>query len=118
MNLNGMEYYYIRNAQSDIIGLIDSSGTQVVSYTYDTWGKLLSIDGTLKDTVGVKNPNRYRGYRYDSETGLFYVGSRYYDPQIGRFINADSQVTTGSDLTGMNLFAYCANNRVPRLKHS
>jgi YD repeat-containing protein len=76
-NING-EYCYIRNAQGDIIGLIDKNGTQVVSYLYDSWGKLLSITGTLKDTVGVKNPYRYRGYRYDTETGLYYLQSRYY----------------------------------------
>ncbi|MEA4827263.1 MAG: RHS repeat-associated core domain-containing protein, partial [Clostridium sp.] len=52
MNLNGTEYYYIRNAQGDIIGLYDKNGTQVVSYTYDSWGKLISIDGSLKDSVG------------------------------------------------------------------
>ncbi|EQB88355.1 YD repeat-containing protein [Clostridium punense] len=66
MNLNDTEYFYVRNAQGDIIGLIDKAGTQVVFYTYDSWGKLISIEGTLKDTVGVKNPYRYRGYRYDT----------------------------------------------------
>ena len=65
MNLNGEEYYYIRNAQGDIIGLFDKTGTKVVGYVYDSWGRLISITGTLKDTVGAKNPYRYRGYRYD-----------------------------------------------------
>ncbi|MEA4827168.1 MAG: RHS repeat-associated core domain-containing protein, partial [Clostridium sp.] len=89
MNLNGTEYYYVRNAQGDIIGLYDKNGTQVVSYTYDSWGKIISIDGSLKDSVGIKNPYRYRGYRYDNETGLYYLQSRYYNPEWGRFINAD-----------------------------
>ena len=71
MNLNGVEYYYIRNAQGDIIGLFDKNGTQVVSYTYDTWGKLVSIDRSFKDSVGVKNPYRYRGYHYDTEIGPY-----------------------------------------------
>ena len=60
-SING-EYYYIRNLQGDIIGLIDKNGTEVVSYTYDTWGKLISIEGSLRDTVWEKNP--YRGNSY------------------------------------------------------
>lgn len=115
MNLNDTEYYYIRNAQEDIIGLFDGTGTQVVSYTYNSWGKLIDISGTLASTIGVKNPYRYRGYRYDNETGLFYVCSRYYDSEIGRFINADDasvlQLTQG-DIHGANLFAYCYNNPI------
>ena len=62
-SING-EYFYLRNVQGDIIGLIDKSGTKVVSYTYDTWGKLVSIEGSLKDTVGVKNPYRGNSYSY------------------------------------------------------
>ena len=81
MNLSGTEYYYIRNAQDDTIGLFDSAGTQVVSYTYDSWGKLISTTGSLASTVGVSNPYRYRGYRYDTETGLYYLNSRYYNPE-------------------------------------
>jgi len=75
------EYFYIRNAQSDIIGIINSIGKQVVSYTYDTWGKLISITGDK--ALGEKNPYRYRGYRYDTETGCYYLHSRYYNPEIG-----------------------------------
>lgn len=115
MNLNGIEYYYIRNVQGDIIGLIDNLGAQVVNYTYDSWGKLISTTGILKDTVGVKNPYLYRGYRYDRETGLYYLQSRYYNAEIGRFINADVtdilQVVQGQ-LLGSNLFAYCCNNPI------
>jgi RHS repeat-associated protein len=84
--LNGTEYFYIRNSQTDIIGILDSNGTQVVGYTYDTWGKLISITGTLKDTVGEKNPYRYRGYRYDTETGYYYLHSRYYNPEWGSLL--------------------------------
>ena len=109
--ING-EYYYVRNAQGDIIGLIDKTGTQVVSYTYDSWGKLISIDGTLKDSVGVKNPYRYRGYRYDTETGLYYLQSRYYNPEWARFINADGIIGQTGELLGHNMFAYCKNNPV------
>ncbi len=105
-------YFYVRNAQGDIIGLIDKAGTQVASYTYDSWGKLISIEGTLKDTVGVKNPYRYRGYRYDTETGLYYLQSRYYNPEWGRFINADALIGQTGELLGHNMFAYTKNNPV------
>ncbi len=112
MNLNGIEYYYIRNGQEDIIGLFDSSGTEVVRYYYDSWGKLISIEGTLKDTVGVKNPYRYRGYRYDTEIGLYYLQSRYYNPEWGRFINGDGLIGQTGELLSHNLFVYCMNNPV------
>jgi RHS repeat-associated protein len=110
--LNGTEYFYIRNSQTDIIGILDSNGTQVVGYIYDTWDKLISITGTLKDTVGEKNPYRYRGYRYDIETGYYYLQSRYYNPEMGRFINADAIGGNVGALLSHNIFAYCNNNPV------
>ena len=112
MNLNGTEYYYIRNAQGDIIGLFDSAGTQVVGYTYDSWGKLISTTGTLASTVGAKNPYLYRGYRSDTETGLYYLQSRYYSPDWGRFVNADAEGGQVGALLSHNVFAYCLNNPV------
>lgn len=112
MELNGVEYYYIRNIQGDIIGLIDISGEQVVSYKYDTWGRLLSIEGSLKDSLGIKNPYRYRGYRYDNETEFYYLQSRYYNPEWGRFLNADGIVGETGDLLSHNMYAYCKNNPV------
>ena len=105
-------YYYIYNAQRDVIGIIDESGTQVVEYDYDAWGKVLSITGTGAQTIGEKNPIRYRGYYYDTETGLYYLQSRYYDPETGRFINADGYVSTGQDVLGYNTFVYCGNNPI------
>ncbi|WP_346938613.1 RHS repeat-associated core domain-containing protein [uncultured Clostridium sp.] len=108
--LNGTEYFYIRNSQTDIIGILDSNGTQVVSYTYDTWGKLISITGDK--ALGEKNPYRYRGYRYDIETGYYYLQSRYYNPEIGRFINADALGGNVGALLSHNIFAYCNNNPV------
>ncbi|WP_242875667.1 RHS repeat-associated core domain-containing protein [Anaerobium acetethylicum] len=115
----GTSYYYIRNAQGDIIGLFDSTGTQVVSYTYDTWGKLVSTTGSLAGTVGEENPYRYRGYRYDDETGLYYLQSRYYNPEWGRFVNADDiemLFEEQDNLLQYNLFAYCLNNPVGEMK--
>ncbi|WDU83820.1 RHS repeat domain-containing protein [Caloramator sp. Dgby_cultured_2] len=117
MNLNGVEYYYVRNGQGDIIALIDGQGNEVVTYTYDSWGNIISIDGSLATTVGVKNPYRYRGYRYDEETKLYYLQSRFYNPEWGRFINADDVElvkTTIEGFTDKNLFAYTDNNPVNR----
>ena len=114
---NGSEYYYVRNLQNDIIGLIDSTGEWVVEYSYDAWGKILNISGSLAATVGQNNPLRYRGYYYDNETGLYYVSSRYYHPELGRFISIDSMdvlVATLMALTDKNLYAYCDNNPVMR----
>ena len=110
---NGTEYWYVFNAQGDVIGLIDASGAYVVEYTYDSWGKPLSKTGTLADALGTLNPFRYRGYIYDEETGFYYVSSRYYDPVIGRWLNSDSVVAgVGHSVQGCNLFAYCLNNPV------
>ena len=112
MNLNGKEYFYIRNVQNDVIGLHDSEGNVVVRYIYDTWGKIMDISGSLKDSVGKKNPYRYRGYRYDEETGLYYLQSRYYNAEWGRFINSDAIVGQVGDILSFNMFAYCGNNPV------
>ena len=87
--IGGKNYFYVRNLQNDIIALIDEDGNTVVNYTYDSWGKILSITGSLKDTVGQQNPFRYRGYYYDKETGMYYLKNRYYDPELRRFICAD-----------------------------
>ena len=112
MKYNGKVYYYVLNAQGDVVRIVDGSRNVVASYSYDPWGKLLSSSGTLANV----NPLRYRGYYYDSETGFYYLQSRYYDPEIGRFINADSYAST--DATGLlstNMFAYCENNPVMRV---
>ena len=110
---NGQSYFYLLNLQGDIIGIYDGSGNVDVRYTYDSWGKVISVTGSLADTVGVKNPLRYRGYYYDVETKLYYLQSRYYDPETCRFINADSLLVAGDDyIQGVNMFAYCQNNPV------
>ncbi len=110
--LNGTSYYYVYNGQGDVIGILDSSGNRVVTYTYDSWGSPLSVTGSLASTVGQKNPIRYRGYYYDTETGLYYLQSRYYDPVVGRFLNADGLLGANGDLMSYNLYAYCSNNPV------
>ncbi len=110
MNYNGTEYYYLRNGQNDIVGIMDGSGTKVVEYTYDSWGKPLTVTGTLATTLGANNPFRYRGYYYDTETGLYYLQTRYYDPEVCRFISADVYLSTGQGIVGSNMYAYCNNN--------
>ena len=110
MQVNGTTYYYVTNLQGDVMGLADTSGNSVASYTYDPYGKVLTATGTLAE----KNPLRYRGYYYDSESGLYYLQSRYYDPATRRFVNADSYAGTGQGLLGYNMFAYCGNRPVMR----
>ena len=97
---------------------MDSDGIRVVEYTYDAWGKILSISGSMKDTLGQANPLRYRGYVYDDETGLYYLQSRYYDPQTRRFLNSDIVYDTDAGLQGYNLFIYCGNNPKNRIDAS
>ncbi|MBE6960435.1 MAG: RHS repeat-associated core domain-containing protein [Ruminococcaceae bacterium] len=93
-----------------------TSGNIVVQYTYDAWGKLLYVGGSKASTLGVMNPLTYRGYVYDRETQLYYLQSRYYNPEIGRFINADDVDLLGAngDFASLYLFAYCGNNPVSR----
>ena len=109
-------YYYIYNLQGDVIALADAStGKLAVTYTYDAWGKLVKLEDSTANSVGTLNPFRYRGYYYDTETSLYYLQSRYYDPEVGRFINADAFAST--DISGVlstNMFAYCENNPVMR----
>ena len=114
-------YYYLRNAQNDIVKIVDSSGNSVVEYIYDSWGKLLSSTGkllsstgSLTTTLGTDQPFRYRGYVYDAETQWYYLQSRYYDPNTCRFISADVLLSTGQGVIGHNSFAYCGNNPIAR----
>ena len=103
------EYFYVKNLQGDILKVITATGTEAATYTYDAWGKLLTSTGDMADV----NPLRYRGYFYDTETSLYYLKSRYYDPEVGRFINPDVFAT--SDIDGVlaaNMFAYCENNPI------
>ena len=93
-NYNGADYIYIRNIPGDVVGIADDSGKIVANYTYDSWGSLISItndngEDVTNDTshIGYINPLRYRGYYYDSETKLYYLLSRYYDPETGRFLS-------------------------------
>ena len=103
-------YYYLLNIQGDVVALMTASGAYVAQYTYDAWGNTLTSSGEMAEI----NPLRYRGYYYDSETGFYYLQSRYYDPANHRFINADAYASTGQGFTGTNMFVYCLNNPVQR----
>ena len=102
-------YYYILNLQGDVVQIIDANGVMQAEYIYSPWGEIISAEGDLAEI----NPLRYRGYYYDSETGFYYLQSRYYDPENHRFINADVYTSTdSSDAIACNMFAYCQNNPV------
>ncbi len=88
VNWNGTDYYYLTNVQGDIVAILDESGNFAVQYSYDAWGNPLSTTGSMADTLGSRNSLRYRGYVFDDETGLYYLQSRYYNPEICRFINS------------------------------
>lgn len=117
-------YLYIKNIFGDIIGIVDESGSVVVEYEYDVWGRHLSVSGTLAETLGQLNPIRYRGYYYDSESGYYYLQSRYYDPELRRFINADKlenlyePKNTYLYADSVNMFAYCDNSPVNMVDYS
>ena len=124
ISYNGVRYAFRKNLQGDVIAILDTSANIVARYTYDAWGRILSItDGngnanTSSTFIGNVNPIRYRGYYYDTETGWYYLNSRYYDPQVKRFISADDPNVTRASLEDQgwdkNLFAYCDNNPVTR----
>ncbi len=95
MVVGGKNYFYVRNLQNDVIALVDEDGNEVVHYTYD---------------IGQQNPFRYRGYFYDTETGMYYLKSRYYDPELRRLICLDRFFSTGQGSIEKNMFSYCLNN--------
>ena len=118
MNRNNVQYFYVKNLQGDITGILDNNLQQVVVYTYDSWGKLISTkdasgnDITSPTHIGNINPYLYRSYRYDRETGLYYLQSRYYNPEWGRFLNGDNYGGQVGVLLSHNIYAYCMNNPI------
>ena len=111
-------YFYRKDAQGNITALIDNSGNVVVRYMYDAWGNhtVRGNDGTEiaeATHIGNINPIRYRGYYYDTEIGLYYLQTRYYDPTTGRFVTIDGIAYADPEsINGLNLYAYCGNNPV------
>ena len=121
---NGSDYYYIYNFQGDVEAIANSTGAIIARYIYGPWGTVdevtdnfgNDISGNASNIANI-NPIRYRGYYYDTETGLYYVSSRYYDPEVGRWISPEPNVDygefdEGSEILGYNVYAYCFNNPV------
>ncbi|MCD4827674.1 MAG: EndoU domain-containing protein [Acholeplasmataceae bacterium] len=109
MRYNGSEYFYMFDALGNVSYLIDSAGYTVVYYRYDAYG---NITAQTSSALANANPYRYRGYRYDQESGLYYLQSRYYNPVTGRFINADGMLKASNTVLGYNMFTYTENNPV------
>ncbi len=106
------QYFFGKNARGDVICIYDANGTTVARYNYDAWGACtIAYDNT---SIGIANinPIRYRSYYYDAESGWYYLNSRYYDPQVGRFLNVDGIIGANGGIMGYNMFAYCDNNPV------
>ena len=114
---NGTAYWFYKNLQGDIINIANADGNVIANYNYDAWGRLCSIidtDGnaiTDNSNIAIINPFRYRGYYYDTEIGMYYLQSRYYDSTVGRFINADGAMFSSNAIVS-NLFCYCLNEPV------
>ncbi len=121
LKYNNATYFYRKDAQGNIAAILDSNGNIVVEYKYDSWGNHAVLDANGADIasathIGNLNPFRYRGYYYDTETGLYFLKTRYYDPEIGRFITIDDiSYIDPETINGLNLYAYCGNNPVMRV---
>ena len=118
---NGARYYFNKNLQGDVISILNMAGNTLAKYTYDAWGKILSVtdaQGTpIEDdddtNIALINPYRYRGYYFDSESNFYYLQTRYYDPETGRFISPDNiSYLNPKKFIGLNLYAYCNNDSV------
>ena len=113
---DAVTYYYAHNWRGDITSIYDGDGNMVAKYEYDAWGNVLTVTDannksiTDKKHIANLNPFRYRSYYYDSESGFYFLMSRYYDPVVHRFINADGYFQSGDGILDTNMNAYCRNN--------
>ena len=113
---SGQKYVFRKNLQGDVVGICNASGTLIGEYVYDAWGNLLEEP---ESGVLLANPFRYRGYYYDTSIGLYYLNSRYYDPETGRFLNEDLvSYLEPETIGGINLYAYCLNDPVNNIDPS
>jgi RHS repeat-associated protein len=124
MNYSGKLYWYHYDKHGNVISMSDSSGTTVVTYSYDAWGNITSKWGKAADangdgsTIVDLNPYRYSGYWYDNETGKYYLNARYYDAQIGRYLSKDAIILSESNTFGLNSYLYSNNNPINFFDHS
>ncbi|MFA5007103.1 MAG: RHS repeat-associated core domain-containing protein, partial [Candidatus Izemoplasmatales bacterium] len=105
-------YYYLKDLQGNVIGVIDEAGNELVQYEYDAYGNVINNPDDPNGNIFEINPYTYRGYRYDSEIGMYYLNSRYYSPALSRFLNADGLLGELGDIASVNMYTYCANNPV------
>lgn len=111
-------YYFTHNWRGDIVGIYNGNGDLKATYSYDAWGNVTAIEDasdnaiTSATHIANLNPFRYRGYYMDTETGLYYLLSRYYDPVTHRFVNADGYFQSGGSLLDTNMNIYCRNNPI------
>ena len=106
------EYYYIKDITGNIIKIKDEEGNSIVEYKYDAYGK---VEKTIieNNNVSKYNPFIYKGYYYDEETELYYCNTRYYSPEIGRWISIDDvDYLDPESVSGLNLYCYCMNDPI------
>ena len=117
-NSTWQTYFFEKNLQGDVIAVYSDTGTKLISYRYDAWGNVTTTyHNGGANTLAANNPIRYRSYYYDTALRMYYLQSRYYDPNTCRFINADGQLNT-DHILGTNLYAYCYNNPVMYVDYS
>ena len=111
---NDVPYYFFKNLQGDVIAIVSKDAQIVAKYSYDAWGVCTISQDSSDCGIATVNPFRYRGYYYDSEIGLYYLQSRYFNPSVGRFINADEIVNlgVGRSIPCFNLFTYAENTPI------
>ena len=108
-----ISYFYEKNILGEIIGIVDEEGKRVVEYRSSSYGEVENIHDSSKIEISAKDHLRYKGYIYDEETRLYYLKTRYYDPEIGRFISPDSiDYQSPESINGLNLYAYCGNDPI------
>ena len=111
---NGDPYYFFKNLRGDVIAIVNKDAETVAKYSYDAWGVCTISQDSSDCGIATVNPFRYRGYYYDSEIGLYYLQSRYYNPAVGRFVNEDKTefIVDATNTKETNLYAYCQNNPI------
>ena len=108
---NDAPYYFFKNLQGDVIAIVDKDAQTVAKYSYDAWGVCTISQDSSDCGIATVNPFRYRGYYYDSEIGMYYLQTRYYDPSVGRFVNGDNPVleSAAGIIRECNIYMYCNN---------